>query len=62
MKTLISIIAIVVIYITTEIVSIFRMKYKKEMYIENLKHYEEGTSMLNDVILMKLFNIDKEEL
>lgn len=37
---------------------IFWMKFKRDMFIEHLKHYESGTSYLNDEIIKKLFDID----
>ena len=49
-----------VIAIMLSIEAIFRMKYKKDMYVESLKHYEEGTSYLNDKILEKIFKIDED--
>lgn len=59
MNELIGIIVLGMLGVLFIIQAIFRMKYKKEMYIEFLKHYEDGTSLLSDKIMEKLFNIEE---
>lgn len=50
-----------VISVMATIIKIFAMKFKRDMYIEHLKHYETGTSYLDDKILEDLFNVYLEE-
>ena len=57
----ITLIILGIISIMLIIQTIFRMKYKRDMYIEHLKQYESGTSYIDDKIMEKLFNIEKYE-
>lgn len=59
-KEIVSLIILGVVAIMLSIETIFRMRYKRDMYIENLKHYDEGTSYLSDDILKKVFRIKGE--
>lgn len=58
MKDEITLIMLGIMFVTLTIQSIFKMKYKKDMYIEHLKCYEMGTSYLTDEVIKKLFQID----
>ena len=49
------------ISVMATIIKIFSMKFKRDMYIEHLKHYEMGTSYLDDKILEDLFDVYLEE-
>ncbi len=40
--------------------TIFRMKFKRDMYIAHLKNYGEGTSLIDDNIIKKLFDIQDD--
>lgn len=42
------------------IMTIFRMKFKRDMYIAHLKNYGEGTSLIDDNIIKKLFDIQDD--
>ena len=61
MKEIITLIILGIISVMLIIQIIFRMKFKRDMYIEHLKHYESGTSYLDDKIMEKLFNINEDE-
>lgn len=61
MKQEITLIILGVLGVTSIIQTIFRMKFKRDMYIEHLKHYENGTSIVDDEIMEKLFNINNKE-
>lgn len=61
MKQKITLITLGIIAIVLIIQTIFRMKYKRDMYIEYLKHYEDGTSVLSDKVIEKLFQIDFDD-
>ena len=61
MKEIITLIILGIISVMLIIQIIFRMKFKRDMYIEHLKHYESGTSYLDDKIMKKLFNINEDE-
>ena len=61
MKEIITLIILGIISVMLIIQIIFRMKFKRDMYIERLKHYESGTSYLDDKIMEKLFNINEDE-
>lgn len=41
---------------------IFGMKFKKDMFIEYLKSYKDGTSYVSDDVINKLFDIEHEDL
>lgn len=41
---------------------IFAMKYKKDMFIEYLKSYKDGTNYISDDVINKLFDIEHEDL
>lgn len=58
MKDEITLIMLGIMFVTLIIQSIFRMKYKKDMYTKYLSYYEMGTSYLADEIIKKLFQID----
>lgn len=60
-KEIISLIIVGVVVIALIIQTIFRMKFKKDMFVEYLKHYEDGTAYLSDDVIKKLFNIESEE-
>lgn len=60
MKEEITLIILGIIAVMLIIQIIFRMKFKRDMYIEHLKHYQSGTSYLDDEIMEKLFDIDGE--
>lgn len=40
---------------------IFEYKHKKDMFIEYLKHYEDGTLVSSDKVIKKSFEIDFED-
>ncbi len=61
MKQEITLITLGIIAIVLMIQTIFRMKYKRDMYIEYLKHYEDGTLVLSDKVIEKLFQIDFDD-
>lgn len=62
-EEIITLIILGIIAVMLIIQIIFRMKFKRDMYIEHLKHYESGTSYLDDDVLKKLFDItyDKKD-
>lgn len=59
MKEEIEIIVLGIIVVMLIVQSIFRMKFKRDMYIEHLKHYEIGTSVLDDKVIEELFKISE---
>lgn len=60
-KEEITLIILVIIAVMLIIQTIFRMKFKRDMYIEHLKHYESGTSVYDDEVIIKLFDIDDKK-
>ena len=40
---------------------ILGMKFKKDMFIEYLNNYEDGTSYISDDVINKLFDIEHED-
>lgn len=61
MKEEISLIVLGIWGVMLIIQTIFRMKFKRDMYIQHLKHYESGTTYLDDDVIKKLFNIEIED-
>ena len=61
MKEDITLIILVIIAVMLIIQAIFRMKFKRDMYIEHLKHYESGTSVYDYEVIIKLFDIDDKK-
>ena len=60
-KEEITLIILVIIAVMLIIQTIFRMKFKRDMYIEHLKHYKSGTSVYDDEVIIKLFDIDDKK-
>ena len=60
-KESITLIIVGILGVMSIVQAIFRMKYKRDMFIEYLKHYDDGTSYLSDDIIKKIFKIESED-
>lgn len=57
-REIITLIILGILGVMSIIQAIFRMKYQRDMFIEHLKHYDNGTSYLSDEVIKKIFKID----